>query len=44
MKAKFVFILGFPAYFLYYNLTEADFLSTNLCLETPDQENMLIDQ
>ena len=34
--------LLFSAYFLYYNLAEADFLSSDLVIENPDQEHILL--
>jgi hypothetical protein len=39
-----LFIPIFPAYLHYCNLAEADLLSLDLCIENPDQENLLIDQ
>ena len=37
-----LFIPIFQAYFHYYDLAEADFLSLNLSFESPDQEISLI--
>jgi hypothetical protein len=37
------FVLGFPPYFRYCNLVGADFCSTDLSVEKPNQDNSPID-
>jgi hypothetical protein len=44
-----VFLISFAlpllsAYFDFCDLSEADFLSRDICIENPDQDNLLIDQ
>lgn len=43
----FLISLALPllsAYFDFCDLSEADFLSRDICIENPDQDNLLIDQ